>query len=357
MFAEQLSLYLANRGWKVTVYCQGEGDRPVWRDTWQGVERVHIETGKTPALGSIYFDWLSTRLAAKQGELVLTLGYNTAIMCGLYRLASVPCLINMDGLEWKRDKWSLPARAWLYMNERFGCWFGNRLIADHPEIANHLATRARRERISTIAYGAVSVEQADASLLDQFGLTPKQYAVVIARPEPENSIADIVRAYCRKPRKKKLVILGNYKPEENPFHREVLALANDDVIFPGAIYDAATVAALRFHASLYVHGHQVGGTNPSLVEALGAGAAVLAHDNPFNRWVADDAARYFSDESACAACFDTLLQDDDFLTSLSVNARRRHNEAFVLNDKLAEYEDLLRQWLPSKVRNPQQVKT
>ena len=90
-----------------------------------------------------------------------------------------------------------------------------------------------------------------------------------------------------------------------------MAAASDEVIFPGAIYDAPVVQALRFHCRFYLHGHRVGGTNPSLVEALGAGCAVIAHDNEFNRWVAGACAAYFADETACGRLFDELLNDRD----------------------------------------------
>src|SRR3546814_15753467 len=110
----------------------------------------------------------------------------------------------MDGLEWKRDKWSCPARSWLWLNERAGCYLGNRLIADHPEIENHLATRVPRSKITMIPYGADSVVSADVTALSQYGLEPDGFAVVIARPEPENSILEIVRAFSAKRRGMKI---------------------------------------------------------------------------------------------------------------------------------------------------------
>jgi len=104
---------------------------------------------------------------------VLTLGYNTAVFSLLYRLRKVKNIINMDGLEWKRAKWSRAARAWLYLNERFGCLFGNHLIADHPEIGRHLETRTSARRISVIPYGSARVDEADESLLAQYGVLKK----------------------------------------------------------------------------------------------------------------------------------------------------------------------------------------
>jgi len=207
---------------------------------------------------------------------VLTLGYNTAVFCLAYRLKGIANLINMDGIEWRRQKWSTLERVWLYFNERAGCWLGNHLIADHPEIKAHLATRVANSKITMIPYGADRIDNADSGVLAQYGLQPGGYAMVIARPEPENSILEIVAAFSRKPRGMRLVVLGRYDLEM-PYHKQVMDAASAEVMFPGAIYDKATVSALRFHSALYAHGHQVGGTNPSLVEAMGAGSAVLAH--------------------------------------------------------------------------------
>ena len=130
----------------------------------------------------------------------------------------------------------------------------------------HLATRVSRDKITMIPYGAIRVSDADESLIDQYGVEKNNYSIVIARPEPENSIIEIVKAFCMCPRKGKLLVLGSFFPDSNHYHREIFETANDSVIFPGAIYDADTIAALRFYSRFYIHGHQVGGTNPSLVE-------------------------------------------------------------------------------------------
>jgi hypothetical protein len=117
------------------------------------------------------------------------------------------------------------------------------------------------------------------------------------------------------------------------YQRAVQAAASDEVIFPGAIYEKPVVQALRFHARFYVHGHQVGGTNPSLVESLGTGNAVLAHDNAYNRWVAGDAEVYFADEPGCAGAIERLLIGGDDLAALQNAARamscRRKLESIV----------------------------
>lgn len=351
-FAEQLSLYLRGRGWTVTVYCQEEGSGPAFEDEWQGIRRVRIPVEGHGACSTVMFDWKSTLHAARERGLALTLGYNTAIFCTLLRLCGVTNLINMDGIEWRRRKWGPIARAWFWLNERFGCWLGNHLIADHPEITRHLSTRVSGHKITTIPYGAYRVDRADPAKLQAFGLIPGGYAIVVARPEPENSILEMVRAWSRKHRGCRLVVLGNLDPRCD-YACQVMSAASAEVLFPGAIYEKSVIEALRYFARINLHGHQVGGTNPSLVEALGAGNPVIAHDNAFNRWVAGEhAARYFADEDSCAALIDRLISESAELHQMRAAAHALHSERFTWPRVLSEYESLLLRWLQAGQRTP-----
>src|SRR5574337_523144 len=196
-FAEQLALYLAVRGWQVAVYCQDENRarKAVYEESWNGVRLIHVPARFGGAAGTIYFDWLSTLHASGEDGIKLTLGYNTALFTLLYRARGRQSVINMDGLEWRRAKWSFPEKAWLYLNERLGCLFAHHLVADNPAIKDHLATRTNASKITTIPYGAEAVTSADENLLKNYGLRPDGYALIIARPEPENSILEIVSAF------------------------------------------------------------------------------------------------------------------------------------------------------------------
>lgn len=341
-FAEHLALYLVARGWQVTVYCQQDGAGAVHEDDWRGVRRVHIPVTQGGALGTIVFDWKSTLHACREPGLTLTLGYNTAVFCAWYRLKGLTNLINMDGIEWRRQKWGAVAKTWFYLNEWAGAWLGNHLIADHPHIKTHLKTRVSDGKITTIAYGAHRIDHADPALLAPYGVAPRRYAILIARAEPENSILEVVQAWSRKRRGMDLVVLGKYDPN-HAYQQAVRQAGSDEVKFVGAIYDSAIVGALRFHARLYIHGHQVGGTNPSLVEALASGSPVLAHDNPFNRWVAGPGASYFSGADGCAAELDRVLGDEALLERMRAASLARHAEAFTWEQILGDYEQLLLQ--------------
>lgn len=344
--AEHVGLYLQRRGWRVVVYCQQSGRGPITADTWRGIERVHVPVDLPGWRGTSKFDLICIRHASRFRDLCLTFGYNTAIYNTLQRWRGIPNVINMDGIEWSRARWGLLKQTILYVNERIGCWVGNHLIADHPEIERHLRTRAPARKITTITYGAEPVHAADEAPVRALGLEPGRYLTLIARPIPENSILEIVQGFCRRPRACRLVILGNYQPETDAYHRAVQAAANDEVRFVGAIYDPDIVRALRFHGLAYVHGHTVGGTNPSLVEAMGAGNAVIAHDNVYNRWVVRDGALYFRDAESVSRCIDEVLASPSRLAELRAASSRRFHEEFTWDHVGAQYEQLLLRFLP-----------
>lgn len=347
-FAEYLCRYLVERDWDIKVYCQEEGTGHVYESQWEGVQRIHIPIKNMGPLGTIAFDLKSVIDSLKHDGVFLTLGYNTAVFNLLHRLKGKKNIINMDGIEWKRQKWGVVAKTWFWLNERFGCWFGNHLVADHPLIADHLATRVSQNKITMIPYGAREIREADEQILNEYGLVKNNYVILIARAEPENSILEVVTAFSAQKRKAKLVILGNYQPELNAYHRAVLEVASDEVVFLGAIYDIEKVSALRFFARVYVHGHQVGGTNPSLVESLGAGNAVLAHDNEFNRWVAKEGAVYFNCISSAESLFYELFCDEKLIDSLEMASRKNFQTNFQWGNILSQYEQLLKKWLPDR---------
>ncbi|MCJ2097166.1 DUF1972 domain-containing protein [Methylobacterium sp. J-072] len=340
-FAERLALYLAGRGWRVGVYCQAEVERVrdrVSTRTWNGIDLITVEVALRGPAATLAFDAICAHDAATRGGVCLVLGYNGAAFLPYLRARGAKILTNMDGIEWRRPKWPLPVRAFFYLSEWIAAWSSQRLVADHPAIADHLARRRPRSAIATIPYGG---DPPPADLAPPpLGLEPGRYLVSIARIEPDNNILTLVEAFSRKPRGMRLVVLGTLKVG-NAYHRALEDAAGLEVLMPGAIYDPEMVQSLRVHARAYLHGHTVGGTNPSLVEALWAGNAVIAHDNPFNRGTAGDGQFYFTDGDSCAAAIERVLADDDAVVAAG-KAARRQAERFRWDDILAAYEDELR---------------
>jgi predicted dehydrogenase/glycosyltransferase involved in cell wall biosynthesis len=341
--AQNVGQYLRDHGWRVIVYCQVPGVGPIETDEWQGLHRVRIPEPRDGWLGTSSFDLKSVRHALRHRgprEAWLTFGYNTGVFDIVPRLRGIPNVINMDGMEWTRARWGLAKQGILLCNERIAGLVGDVLIADHPEIARYLKRHFGSRRVTTIAYGAHEVVSAPTAPAIELGLVPGNYAIVVCRPIPENSILEIVSAWSQRRRDKSLLVVGPYT-DTDPYHRKVIAAASSEIIFPGAIFDTMRLSALRFHAALYLHGHTVGGTNPSLVEAMAASNPVVAHDNQYNRWVAGTGNAYFSSENNLATLLDELLDDSQRLAAMGEFSRDRYRAEFTWERIGDQYEQAL----------------
>ncbi|MGD0734807.1 MAG: DUF1972 domain-containing protein [Terracidiphilus sp.] len=345
--AENVALILRDHGWHVVVYCQVDGTGPVREDTWNGITRVLIPVDLPGWLGTSKFDWLSIAHACKYRDLCLTFGYNTGIFNFRQRLLGIPNVVNMDGIEWSRARWGPVRQAILYINERFSMLFASHLIADHPEIQKYLTNRIPRRPNEMIAYGADPVTNPDRSAIESLGLEAGGYMTLIARPIPENSISEIVSGFSARERGHKLVVLGAYQPDTDAYHRLVRECASAEVIFAGPIYDKRIVQAIRYFGVAYLHGHTVGGTNPSLVEAMAAGNAIIARDNLYNRWVAGEGALYFQTSSEVDQLVSSLLENPALRDSLGSSAKSRYDAEFTWERIVGQYEELLQRYLPA----------
>jgi glycosyltransferase involved in cell wall biosynthesis len=291
-FAEELSVRLAARGVDTTVYCIADGSR--LPETYQGVRLAYLSSPNLGPLTTVLFDVLCLWHARKRYDVVYMLGYGSSPFCVLPRLWGGMVWINMDGLEWKRAKWGAVAKLYLRSMEAVAMRSANRVIADADGVRNFL--RARHGGVtpcSVIPYGAPLVEHApDTSLLASWDLNPHGYYLVVCRLEPENHVLEVVKGYCASADPAPLVIVGDTRVD-TAYVRSLLAVRGDRIRFIGAVYDKDKLNALRYYCKAYFHGHSVGGTNPSLLEALGCGNIVLAHDNVFNKEVAAEAGKYF----------------------------------------------------------------
>jgi len=325
-FAEQLSIRLVQRGFDVTVYAESDGPPPP-DDVYRG---VRVRYRRIPRWGSaavIAYDCACLWDARRGYDLVYMLGYGAAWACWLPRVFGTPVWINVDGLEWARSKWGRIARLYLRSMEWLAPRTANRLIADAEAIAQRFRQHyPRGAPCTTIAYGADIVDSAGVSTapLAQWGLLPGKYALVVARPEPENHVLEIIQGYLQHDGDWPLAVVGDVSGS-TAYQRRLLALRSDRVRFLGGLYDPSVLTALRAHAGVYLHGHSVGGTNPSLLESMACGSLVIAHDNPFNREVAGDAAFYFRDPTTLATAMTQVQQ----LDVQAAHHRRRQLQAIV----------------------------
>ena len=323
-FAQQLAVRLVQRGHQVTVYA--EATTQGVPDTWfEGVRVRHVQRPAWGPASVIAYDCRCLADAASGYDLVYMLGYGAAWACWWTRKVRGQIVwLNVDGLEWARSKWGRIARLYLRTMEWVASWSPSRVLADAQAIADrYMQLYPQAVPCSFIAYGAQlpTSTACPAAVLTRWSLRENEYILVVARPEPENHVLEIVQGYQRWGGDWPLVVVGNVRPV-TPYQKALLAFASERVRFIGGVYDPDVLMGLRMGAGCHVHGHSVGGTNPSLLEALACGNVVVAHDNIFNREVARDAAQYFASSDQLAQVL-AHVHDLDPETRLTLATRAR----------------------------------
>lgn len=298
-FAEEISVRLVEKGVRVTVY--GEKDQHPGQTDFKGVALHKLAITKSGHQLQYYRESLD--LAMKDSDLILVCGSPGALFFYKKWLSKSKAVIalNTDGVEYKRSKWGLAARMLLHISEFIGAKLADILIADSVGIEAHLIKSygkgiARKTKV--IEYGAYINGIEDDGYLASLGLKPDGYYLVVARLEPENNVHTILEGFSRSATGMKLIVVGNLM--DTPYVQSLKAFETDPRIrFVGGIYDRTQLAILRKYAFAYFHGHSVGGTNPSLLEGLGSGNIVIAHNNLYNRGVMQNQMFYFDTPMDC----------------------------------------------------------
>lgn len=289
--AQEIGRRLADRGHDITVYARSSF-YPGRSPEWEGM-RVRYK----PAIRLKSFETLSHTAfslidAARRGFDAL-LVFNVANSPLLFpaRRRGTPVVLHADGLEWMRGKWGRLGRAYLHWAERISARHPGPLVADSDEIGRYYEERYGRETVR-IAYGAEVKTSAWPELIAPFGIEPGRYVLQITRFEPENNADLAVRAFEGLKSDVKLVLVGGALYRS--ITRRTISESRDPrLVRPGFIYDKDVLRELLCNAAAYIHGNEVGGTNPALLEAMAAGCFVIARDVPFNREVLGNAGIYF----------------------------------------------------------------
>ena len=312
-FAEYISVGLAKRGHEVTVY--SPKFHPYKESGYKGVRIKHIyspETWMGSSVGSFFYDFSSLKDALKKEDfdIIYEAGYTSIIPAYIWfnvkRRKRPIFTTNMDGLENKRSKFSPMVRRFLDWEEKMAVKYSHYLIADNMGIHDYYKEKYGKGS-KFLAYGADIHDDFNAEYLKEFGLEPEGYYILIARLEPENNIVMAIDGYLhsRENGHRPLIVVGK---TNTPHGKELVAKYGNEksVRFVGGIYDFKKLDSVRHFSKAYFHGHSVGGTNPSLLEAMAAGCFVFAHDNIFNRAVLKDNALYYPTAEKVAEYLDNI---------------------------------------------------
>jgi len=334
-FAEYLSRALVEKGHEVWVYCSSS--HPYHADSWEGVNLIHVvdPEGRFGTTGQFIYDYSCFSDARKRDfTILLQLGY-TSSSIWYFRWPRTINVVNMDGLEWKRSKYSRPVQAFLKKAEALAVRHADHLVSDSTAIRDYIKSKYNSDS-TFIAYGADIPGEFNEQLLQNFGLTAGNYYLVIARMEPENHIETIIRGYLRAKKEHPIVLVGNMS---TAFAADLQKRYLSPVIrFIPAIYDSKVLNALRHFSAAYFHGHSVGGTNPSLLEAMACYCKIIAHDNEFNRSVLHSDALYFGDEASAAAQLASL--PNIVMTTAIENNLQKIRQQYRWQQVVEDYENL-----------------
>jgi len=291
--SEYVSAGLVKRGHSVTVY--NSHNHPYQQDSWNGVEIRHCYDPEylVGTAGQFVYDMNCLLDARKRNfDVVMLMGYTSSSVWGQLYPKNSTIITNMDGMEWKRTKYSKPVQKFLKYAEKLAVKYSDYYVADSKVIKGYLKDKYNITS-EYIPYGADVFTEFEREQYDGNQALKEDYFLLMARMEPENNIEAILEGFNRSNSGKKFKVLGD---TSNRFGKFITnKFANDERIqFKGAIFDTPKVRSLQNNSYLYFHGHSVGGTNPSLLEAMASEALIAAHNNPFNKSVLNTDAFYFS---------------------------------------------------------------
>jgi rhamnosyltransferase len=362
-FAEEIATRLSERGIEVYVTCEHtsrEEERP---SRYDGVNLLHVEAPDNH-LRTIVADCKALRMCrdrAEPGDIIYLLGYGVGPFAWpiirSIKKRGIRFWLNPDGLEWQRPRWSKLASTYLYLAESFLLRYADKVICDAEAIKEYHQRRndVPPERTEVIEYGAPLMEDTPDSMksrrsqyLDERGLQVGDYYLYVGRCVPDNNMELMIRGVLDERVRRKLLVISNYK-ENRSFHRHLEKVISKSgqpgkVVLAEGVYDQPLLQAIRSGAFAYVHGHEAGGTNPALIEAMGVGCLCIGVDVPFVREMMDEAGIFFDKrvENFVQTLLETEALSDHEVDDLRRQAQQRVRDRYNWRRITDKYERLLR---------------
>lgn len=321
---EEVGRRLAASGHVVQVYC-----RPVAGDSrrdqpasYLGMDLITLPVVRKRSLETLAHTALSVLHRSLKGvDCAVLFNAANAPLLPTLRVRRIPVATHVDGLEWRRGKWGPTGRRYYRKAESLAVRWSDLLIADARGILDYYRVEFGAE-CELIAYGAPILTNVASDRLAEIGLTPNEYHLVVARFEPENHVLEIVQGYVRSGAKLPLVVVGA-APYADEYTAQVRDASDSRVRLIGGLWDQKQLDQLYAHARSYLHGHSVGGTNPSLLRAAGAGTCVIAYDVIFNREVLGSGGGYFRDPAQLPKLLTAVEDDPDWAAATGARTQEQ----------------------------------
>lgn len=323
-FAEELATRLVKRGNKVTVYCR-KAYVNLNRKKYKGVDLVVLPSIGDKNLETILHSGISTIYALfGEYDVIYYLGVGSAIYCLLPRIFGTKTVINVDGLDWKREKWSWFARYYLSVSEKLALWFTNKVVTDSKYIQKYYE-EVYGYKAPYIPYGYYESENPEIEILNKYNLKKNDYFVWVGRLVPDNRLEVFTQAFKRCKTDKKCVVIGdNYNDDSYKNKMMKLCKKDERIVFVG-FQDRGKYEALVSQAFCYVETKKSGGTHPSLVEALGFGSLMIVNSHPANKGVVGDGGVYYNLEDDADSLFEALVRVE-VMKKTTIMKKRKQNK-------------------------------
>ena len=350
--AKELGIRLAGKGFK--VLCSTEAGSSSNTEAMRHVETVvfPLRMPSHYALRHVFevlYDWYFAFYFTfkRRCDVIYFLGTTISFLSFLPRVMGATSVVNMAGLEWLRSKFSSLQRGLIRLSLYFSFLGCDIMIVDNRRLADHIS----QKWASKMRYVSYGVEEVECEVWDPSGLPevvtnmpPRTYWLVVARIQPDNNIHDVIRGFLASHSAKSLVIVGDFScpiSYEKLLRDLIQNAPPGKILLTGSIYDSKKLNMLRQNAFGYVHPHSMGGTNPSLLEAMVMGNTIVANDNPFNREVAADTVLYYSDAVALGNRVDFVETDSELRSRLGHAAHDRVLLHYSWASVTQEYADLI----------------
>ena len=278
---KELSERLVKSGHHVRVYCHSSLFKKKPRQV-NGIELIYTPSIRAKILSQLYNSFFSfMHVFFSDVDVVLVVNSANGPFGILTKLSGKKTCINVDGLEWLRPKWKGVGSLYFQISSKLSTIFFDKIITDSDEMRNIYLRKFKKES-TVIAYGSSMIKDSDSNYLTNYKLKSKDYYLVVGRLIPDNNSKLIIKGFIKSKSKKNLVIVGDV-PYRDRYSKEVKLYSSNNILFTGYIKNQKVLNSLFNNCYAYIHGHEFGGTNPTMIDALSLNCKIIALDTIFNR--------------------------------------------------------------------------
>lgn len=331
------------------MYCH-RGLFPARLGVVNGVRLVYVPGSHRKSLSQLSHSLAATLhlVLHERPDVALYVNSANGPLGWLLKGGGIRSAINVDGLEWLRPKWKGFGAKYFRWSSAVATTAFDVVVTDAEAMAD-IYRQQFNAPSTVIEYGANVGYSERPERVREAGVTPGDYYLVVARLVPDNNAELIVQGFTQSKARRKLLVVGDV-PYADPYADRVRATADPRLVFPGYVRDQQLLRELYCNSYVYLHGHEFGGTNPTLLKALAYGCAIGALDTPFSREVlnGDRHGLYFSkDPASVTACIDRLEHDQGHVGELRSRSRDRIAERYTWERIVDEYERLISKLRPN----------